>query len=60
MVSATGQKILRETIQEAQSQIAQYHQVEEIKGKTRLKKWIVAFSGNTSVYSEEIDCICVP
>lgn len=49
-----SQKKLQEKIQEAQTQLAQYQQVEEFKDRSHLKKWIVVFSGNTCVYSEEI------
>ncbi len=49
-----GKKLLEETIQKARIQLEQYQQVAELKDKPDLKKWIIVFSGNTCVHSEEI------
>ncbi len=53
--TTSGQKKLQEKIQAARTQIKQYQQVEELREKPNLKKWITVFSGNTCIYSEEID-----
>lgn len=51
---SSGKKKLQKTIQAARTQIEQYQQVEELREKTNVKKWIMVFSGNTCVYLEEI------
>ncbi len=50
----SGKKTLQEKIQAARTQIEQYHQVEELRERPHLKKWILVFSGNTCVYLEEL------
>ena len=49
-----GETALQEKIQEAKTQLEQYQQVEELREKTHLKKWILVFSGSTCVYLEEL------
>ena len=50
----SGEKTLQEKIQEAKIQIEQYQNIEELRDRTNLKKWILVFSENTCMYLEEL------
>lgn len=49
-----GKQLLQQKIQQAQTQLKQYQQAEELRERPALKKWIVIFAGKTCVYVEEL------